>query len=174
MTARLKRTHRRNLQQLDRLARLLGSDGPPLAARAPQVSQWSVLEQIDHLIRADDLILQAIQRTLASPPPDVELRPVWIGRLVLWTGFIPRGRGKAPAPTQPAARSRPEMEKELGRVRAGVEALESRLGEMIVSPGRAAHPALGGFTAAQWLRFMDLHHEHHFKIIDDIGRQAAR
>ena len=34
----------------------------------------------------------------------------------------------------------------------------------------APHPALGSFTPAQWLRFIDIHTHHHFKIIRDIKK----
>ena len=101
-----------------------------------------------------------------------EGRPSLLGRLVLLTGFIPRGKGKAPDASHPVVGSADDLARGVAGLRGKVEAVGTRLGEVEACAGRTTHP-LGDFTPAQWLRFIDLHHLHHFKIIRDIRKAAG-
>ena len=37
---------------------------------------------------------------------------------------------------------------------------------------RCKHPYFGALDIAEWMRFMDVHHRHHLKIIRDIRKAA--
>jgi uncharacterized damage-inducible protein DinB len=147
-------------------------------ARTPEVSAWSVGEQLEHLVLADRGILQAVQE-LTEPGANhgdaaATGGPTIIGRVILWTGFIPRGRGKAPDFAKPSGMSSADLAAELGEIRSDVEALGSRLGEIERIPAVRTHPVgLGSFTPAQWMRFAFVHHVHHAKIIRDILKDRA-
>ncbi len=142
------------------------------AARAPEVSLWSVGEQLEHLLLADRAILGVIDRlcdvTEDSDPEAAKGRPVLLGWVVLTTGFIPRGKAKAPDSTSPAGMSQDELLSGLTEVRERVHALAPRLGEIQGVPYTHGHAKLGHFTPSNWLRFCGVHHVHHAKIVRDI------
>jgi len=154
---------------VERCARL-AADEVAVAARDPSVSGWSVAEHLDHLILAEDGILRWIRTAIDDPAAfPGEGAPNRVGRLVLFTGRIPRGRAKAPAPTVPES---PDPERLVGRLSeldALLASVAPRLVEVHASRSTFGHPILGHFTPAQWLRFLDVHHRHHEKIIRDIG-----
>jgi hypothetical protein len=129
-------------------------------------------EQLEHLLLADRKILGGIEGVLAASAqgtaPPGEGGPTPIGRLILWSGTVPRGRAKAPEYTSPAGMAAADLLRGLAEVRAGVEALGTRLGEIGQAPSTRAHPILGHLTATQWLRFTGVHHRHHGKIVRDI------
>ena len=88
----------------------------------------------------------------------------------LGTGFMPRGRGKAPEFVLPTDRSPDEIATGFQATLRGFEALGSELGAIEASRVRIAHALLGRLSGVQWLRFAHLHHRHHNKIIEDILR----
>ena len=146
--------------------------------RAEGVSAWSVQQHLEHLLLTDTAIADGLARGLvqglAAEPAAVEgASPNRWGYVILWSGRIPRGRGRAPDFVVP-------HEMPLDEVRAGLEAIRSRfdafggqLGELRRLQATIAHPVLGEFTAAQWLRFGHIHHLHHNRIIGDIQRASS-
>lgn len=155
-------------------------------ARAASVSDWRVADHLEHLLLADRWIIGWIASVAGAESPgpsegatgpgaeapdgsaDRGGKPSALGYAVLSTGFIPRGRGRAPEQSHPSDRTVPEIVAGFREVRDQVEALEARLGEVDASRLTLQHPVLGRFTPARWLRFADVHHEHHDKIIRDI------
>src|ERR1700744_188071 len=77
------------------------SERPELwRAHAPAVSHWTIGLQLEHVTLVNRVILKdriesALKNGEAPAPP-------LLGRVVLLTGYIPRGRGNAPASTVPA------------------------------------------------------------------------
>ena len=172
----LAESHSLWLGELDRCARL-AEQPHACEARAPNVSDWSVGDQLEHLLLSDQRILEGIGRVLeassrgAAPP--AEGGPTLIGRLILWTGIVPRGRATAPDSTRPDGMAPGDLVAGFARVQEGVQALRPRLDEIGGVPSTRAHPILGHFTASQWLRFGGVHHRHHGKIIRDIQRAGG-
>jgi hypothetical protein len=158
---------------LDACARL-AEQPETCEARVPEVSGWSVGEQLEHLLLADRRMLDGIERVLQASadgdPPPARGRPTLVGSVILWTGLIPRGRAKAPESTEPGGMTAPDLAVGFAEARVGVEALQSRLSELGRIASTRAHPILGHFTPTQWLRFSGVHHRHHRKIIRDILR----
>jgi hypothetical protein len=96
------------------------------------------------------------------------LKPV--GYVVLWTGWIPRGKGRAPDFVRPESRSVEGLRETIVATR---EALDHAVAspERLESPERIAkHHLFGGMSAPQFLRFCAVHHHHHVKIIRDVLR----
>jgi hypothetical protein len=152
------------------LARIL--DGLDLIAdhcgvpdlRAEAVSRWSVGQHIEHLLKVDDAIHRNLSSSAIGPSGPA---PSLVARVILLTGRIPRGRGKAPDFTVPTG--------DYVVLRKAVEQMSKRFGELepviddlARDPRRVAHPSLGGLTRRQWLRFADIHQRHHHQIILDI------
>lgn len=147
----------------------LADDEEVLAARNPSVSGWSVGEHVDHLVLAERALLEWIERVIDDPSRSSPAgTPTRTGRLVLVSGWIPRGRAKAPGPTVPDSPDISLLPGRLSDLARLSERLEPRLSDVHTSRTTTEHPILGHFTPAQWLRFLDVHHRHHEKIIRDI------
>lgn len=166
----LSRLHRRVLGQLDELLAWVGDPDLPLET-VTDVSRWSILDHAEHLARADAGSLHQLETALDREGGP---RARMIGRLLLALGWIPRGVGKAPAMARPESSGRAAVIAGLQAARRRLEALDERLDAVAAARGRASHPIFGGLTPARWLRFLQIHHHHHLKIIRDIRREIAR
>lgn len=152
----------------------LTGDDARRSAHAANVSSWSVHQHLEHLSLADRTIVGWIQSvvdgTAESAGPG---KPTGPGTLVLKLGFIPRGRGRAPEATFPAEADGAELASRFATLQRDVAALEASLPLIAQSTVTRRHHHLGHYTAAQWLRFAQVHHVHHGKIINDIVRTAG-
>jgi len=138
-------------------------------ARRSDVSGWSVGEHVEHLLLADRWVLSWVERAIDEPERgSTDGGPTLPGRLVLLTGFIPRGRGTAPEATVPRGLVAIELADELVDLRRRVTDLGRCLEAIRVCRARLAHPVLGRLSAAEWLRFLAVHHRHHEKVVDEI------
>ncbi len=158
----MDRTFRRIERQFGEMESLIEHHGH----RADRVSEWSIGQHLDHLLRADRGILRSVET-----PSEQSLRPFsTLGRLVLLLRWIPRGKGRAPKSTLPEEPTPESLSAELGRILD----LAARLREDTESHESptlvARHPIFGGMTVAQCWRFMEVHHQHHLKIVHDIRR----
>ena len=178
-SAGLRRVHAQILRQLALMAELARGPEAELAARAPAVSGWSVAEQLEHLVLVDRAVLKSVRRMLddphrqpaqqaqpAPPAPGINL----LGRIVLGTGFMPRGRARTMAPYQPGAAPAAAAGAGIPEIEREMRELAPRLGELEASSGRSRHLVFGGLGGRQWLRFVAVHHHHHLKIVRDIRR----
>ncbi|MDX1632619.1 MAG: DinB family protein [Thermoanaerobaculia bacterium] len=140
-----------------------------LETRDETVSGWSVGQQLQHLVRADASVAEGLLQLLENPSAGDPFGPTLLGRLILWLGFIPRGKGRAPRSTRaeesPAA---DEVRKELEDVRSLFHECRRRSDELLALERTLAHPVFGGLTIPQWFRFVEVHHEHHLKIVREI------
>ena len=167
----IERTLRRNLEDVSRL-RALAGDRATITLRAEQVSSWSVGQQLEHVLISDRGVLDRIERILEGTLDERRGSPRVAGLLILALGFIPRGRGKAPSSTRPDEMAGEEVAEGLDGVAGRFEALLDRRAELATARATWEHPLLGHFTAAQWLRFLHVHHRHHEKIVRRIVRVA--
>jgi len=144
-----------------------------VAGRNPKVSRWSVYEHLDHLARADAAMLDRIDVCLGDQGA-AHGSTTWLGRLVLASGAVPRGKAEAvpatvPAPLPPANHLAP------GELAAHFQIIDKRLaalaehGKAVMASRRHAEsPLYGWLRPAQWLRVMEIHRRHHLGIITDI------
>ncbi|MEO6259234.1 MAG: hypothetical protein ABIP63_02750, partial [Thermoanaerobaculia bacterium] len=98
------------IDEIDGLAR----NESQFALRREAVSNWSVAEQLDHAVRVCSSILAGIH----EPGETLPRRLNWIGRMVLATGYIPRGRGRSPKSMLPMPCSREELGTSVSEVRS--------------------------------------------------------
>lgn len=160
-----------HLGLLQGIARIrdLAEDEVACAARAKEISDWGVQLHLEHLFLAESGILRFLEGVVYSAAPETaEGGPSTRGYIVLQSGFIPRGKGNAPKRTIPSGLSIEEIRDGFRDIEARYQSLEQHLGTLDAHKGTLAHPLLGHFNAAQWLRFAHVHHVHHQKIIDDI------
>ena len=166
-SAKIRRLHRRILAQLDEhLA--VARDPPELARRAPEVSAWSVAQQLEHLVLSDRTILDGLEKIERGEIAARGGGETLLGRVILLAGRIPRGKGKAPERVLPSGLDGEATAAALETVKRRFESLD--LARLDASAGTFAHPFFGHLTGGRWLRFVDVHHRHHGRIIDEIRR----
>jgi hypothetical protein len=123
-------------------------------------SSWCVAAHLDHTLKVTNSTLQILLKPeLPVLPKGINL----IGRLVLITGWIPRGRGRSPERLRGAQVPAEELEAQLAL-------LDELIVRVAAEPSRNAspvfrHPFFGGLTFAESLTFLTVHTDHHLKII---------
>jgi hypothetical protein len=149
---------------------VLARDDAGLFRSAPEVSGWSVANQLHHLASSTALMLVAVSRIAAQVAPAEATGSITtIGRGVLLSGRFPRGKGKAPKTTvPPEVVSREDLEQALTRSRSKYAGLVDEMDAASKSAWKVAHPYFGMLTATQWLKLAKIHADHHFRIIADI------
>lgn len=126
----------------------------------PKVSQSTVGWQIDHSLK---VVIGIISLLKASKGEEKSKRTL-LGRFCLTTGYIPRGRGKAPKQVLPPE----EIKKEdLSKQIKVAKQLVSQL-DTIDPRVTFKHPYFGVLNNKQTKRFIEIHSKHHLKIIRDI------
>lgn len=144
-------------------------DEDACARRRASVSRWSVQQQLEHLLLTDRVILAWLHAVAKGMIASDGLGgPTWRGHVVIGIGFIPRGKGRAPDVTRPDGMELPTIRSGFGEVQDQVKALADLLPTLAADSCTRRHPALGYFTPPRWLRFAQVHHRHHGKIIRDI------
>lgn len=157
------------------LGELIDLAGRPeeTALHSSSVSSWSVGKHLEHLTLSGELTLEGLAQVLSNPAKTPPPRPTLVGRICLWCGYIPRGRGNAPQGVVPQGMPAEEIHDRLKAVREGFTELEDSIESLAASNATQPHPVFGHLDAAQWLRFTDIHHHHHQKIMRDIARAPA-
>lgn len=132
----------------------------------PEVSKWSVGQHVEHLLKADTLATSAM---LASKRYTSRRTPLkLLGRIVLLTGYIPKGRGKAPEMTLPEQPTKENITRLVEAFKNNLSQIKEGLRELNLAGHYAPHPIFGDLDQVQWLRFLIIHNKHHLKIINEI------
>jgi hypothetical protein len=152
---------RRVLAGLDRIADLCGRCNDVALA----VSRWSVGNHIEHVLKVDRMVVELMR---APQPPAAAPAASFAARFMLVTGWIPRGRAKAPESMHPEMTDYAALRQQVAAMAEAIAALEPQAGDIAKDRARYPHPLLGGLTRAQWLRFIEVHQVHHWKIMRDI------
>ena len=149
--------------------------GPAIDRRDDAVSHWSVAQHLEHLALVNEKILGGLDQLdlAASATPQVG-SPTILGRIVLLTGWIRRGLGNAPDGVRPDATDAKDLTKRVDAVIGRLTGLDPHLTAFARCKQTLPHPRLGDFTPGQWLRFVEIHDHHHWKIIRDIDRSRSR
>jgi len=154
------------------LEALIDLSGRPeeMSRHSDSVSSWSVGKHVEHLTLSDEFTLDGLSKLLANPKGGKPGKPNLVGRICLWAGYIPRGRGKAPKGVVPQEIPSEDVHDKLVAVRQGFVELQTSAGQLTSSIATVPHPVFGRLNAPQWLRFTVVHHNHHQKIMHDIAR----
>lgn len=163
----LRSAYDRALKQADAHV-AAAADDAWLAQKKERISHWNVAQHLEHIALVNQGIVKRVHEALDAAPENSRGRVSLLGCVVLWTGSIPRGRGKAPEPTVPQVVSFDDVRKKLAEARQTLVALDAKLSAIADARGRSPHPALGMFTAAHWVRFIPIHTHHHDKILNEI------
>lgn len=132
--------------------------------RNEEISHWSVGQQIEHILLTDKEVLQQIIHHFMFNPEEGKPTTLF-GYLMLFTGYIPRGKGVSPTKTVPKELE----ERQLYPLHKQVEKKKPLIEQSLYA---FPHPYFGMLTIKQWLRFLDVHTNHHLKIIRELLRSS--
>jgi hypothetical protein len=146
-------THLRLEVQLQALPAILSDATAAEIGRRPPSGQWSARENLAHLARHHEVMLERLKRILGEDAPRLdryraEDDPEW-----------PRWSGRS---SREVLRALPRLRARLvARVRSLTRAQVARVG---------VHSGLGPMTVSRWLEFFLVHEAHHLYVI--FGRLA--
>lgn len=161
---------------LDRAGEIVAWPEDRLYVKDERISRWSPAQHLDHLARVLDRVFRAMDLLVEDEDPRILYsgRPIFAARMLLLTGWIPRGRAEAPDEVLPEPRPVRHRVRELLRaVTAHAQRLAGRTDDLAAAKGRMPHPLLGAFDASEWMRFCFVHTKHHLAIVDEIDQRRA-
>ncbi|MEE9185129.1 MAG: hypothetical protein V3U39_11745 [Acidimicrobiia bacterium] len=103
-SGKCRRAYEKVLGRAEHLLELAVASDERFLACCADVSGWSIGQHLDHLGNANREMAGAIQKILAGDAGSSRSGPTLVGRAVLFSGWIPRGAGKAPEYTAPKRR----------------------------------------------------------------------
>ena len=126
-----------------------------------KVSQSTVGWQIEHTLLTINGIVGAVQQ---SNPKDYKWKFSFIKIIILATKKIPRGKAKAPKIVVPKADIPfADLQQHLAKARETIKGLET-----VSKDHFFEHPYFGKLKLKETIRFLEIHTNHHLKIIRDI------
>ena len=148
----------------------LGMDAEALSHVKPEVSSWSLGQQIVHISMAHSAMWHAIQNILEKKSPASPEGAVSLGAIrVLESGSFPRNRFSAPEQvTPPAVPSITEIQK-WGRLsKLSYTRISARAITLPEHSWFIPHPLMGPLDARAWIRTINIHGKHHLSIMHEI------
>ncbi|AZQ44780.1 hypothetical protein [Nonlabens ponticola] len=127
-----------------------------------QVSKSGIYWHVDHCLR----ILEAVPQALASSTAvDYKPKNSFTKFLIMTTGWIPRGKGRAPKYVTPKKGNIPEtvIEQRFENARQQVNTLKD-----LEADKHFYHPLFGSLTKKKAIKFLGIHTHHHLKILRDM------
>lgn len=126
-----------------------------------EVSKVDVAWQLDHILKVINRITETLE---ASNPNDYSLSVNATRTMSLTAGYIPRGRAQSPDVVKPPEVIITEdIYEQLVQARANITKLSE-----LDDNSNFEHPYFGQLNKLQAIRFIEVHTEHHLKIIRDI------
>jgi len=127
----------------------------------PTISNRAVDWHIDHCIR---IIVGVCSNLKKSNPGDYNKTFNLKRALILKSGYIPRGKAKAPKHVNTLdAINKTEVVSLINKAKTSVEEIKT-----LPKSSYFSHPFFGDLNLKQTQRFLKVHTKHHLKIIDDI------
>lgn len=134
----------------------------------PDISGWSIGEQLYHITLANASIPKLIERMKAGTLGNEEDQPQPERIALIEQGVIPGG-GQAPKRVVPPSDlSIDLLSRDYDRMRKATQRLAPLLDELHAIPRRFPHMFFGPLSAVEWVRFMEIHTRHHMRIIEKI------
>jgi DNA-directed RNA polymerase specialized sigma subunit len=126
-----------------------------------KISKSNVAWHIDHSLKVILAVSAAIKK---SNPSEYQWKFNFKRQLVYTLGFIPRGKGKAPKAVQSFdVITKETIEQQLKEASIALEEIQQLDGNSYFQ-----HPYFGSLNLKPTLKFLNIHTQHHLKIIDDI------
>jgi len=126
-----------------------------------KVSNATVGWQLDHSLKVINSIALSL---LHSKPQDYQPKTSLLKSIILFTGYIPRGKAKAPKLVNNKEEiSKTDIEKQLKKAHQLLSQVKQ-----LPSNSFFTHHMFGDLNLKTALKFMEIHTNHHIKIIKDI------
>ena len=129
----------------------------------PKVSSKGTYWHLDHSLQ----VLHAISEVLTNSKPE-DYRPKFSlpKLMIMTTGFIPRGKGRAPKQSLPTGDiSKEELFSSLEKIKEAIKNLND-----LSKNHHFRHPLFGDLNLKDTIKFMGIHTHHHLKIMRDIAK----
>ena len=136
----------------------------------PIQGEWSYSEVYSHLIAANGLTLRGLEKCIDGTAKLMTRPAHWKARLILFLGKLP-GKQKVPAILESTIKKIDKKEAE-----QGMKHLQKLLNDLMPRIEKAPknqglkHPRMGLLNAVQWIRFMQIHTEHHIPQLKRIDK----
>lgn len=129
-----------------------------------EVSKADVAWHLDHMLKT----INRLTDSLESSDPTVYESSFNVPRIMsLTAGLIPRGRAESPQNVRPPAIIlTDDILRQLLEARKNIEKLRN-----LEDNANINHPVFGMLNKAQTIRFLEVHTNHHLKIVTDILKQ---
>lgn len=134
---------------------------PNHASLKAAISEREVAWHIDHSLKVINSVTAVLKK---SDPKDYRWHFNSTRHFVFLTGYIPRGKGKAPKSVQSFEDI--TVESLLEQIEQAKIALKEL--EQLEAKNNFKHPYFGILNRKQTVKFLGLHTKHHLRIIQDI------
>ena len=133
-----------------------------------KVSAWSVGNHIEHTLAVNAQTVLILSSDTTSVDPGT-IQPAGEHALkILESGCLTRGAAQAPDAVLPMMNNYVDLMDDCERNTSLLDGLTVIYRQIAADTALHPHPTLGGLTKMQWLRFLEIHIQHHQKIIADI------
>lgn len=166
---------RRLLNAISLYERGLERYSEPLFRYTPAEGVWSLSEVYSHIMITGILGLASAEKCIRGEAHDRPRSSWWPGKLLLFAGrFPPFVHFKVPKQLENTVKkiSPEEAAALIARVKSKAAYVSGHAGE--ASPAqKVKHPVLGYLNASEWIRFVQIHTEHHLKQLKRIEKMLA-
>ena len=146
--------------RLTRYINKIEAYAPHHEATNTKVSKSTIGWQLAHSLKAMNVVIDLIK----TAPTDKKPKITNFGRFCLFARYIPRGKGKAPKGVLPPENIDLEvLDQQIKTAKKLVKDLEG-----VSDKATFKHPYFGILTKSQTIRFIEVHTNHHLKIVRDI------
>ncbi|MEO9954573.1 hypothetical protein [Nonlabens sp.] len=126
-----------------------------------KVSKKGTYWHIDHSLQILNSICEVLEH---SNPGDYQPKFSFTKFIIMKTGYIPRGKGRAPKQTLPQnIKTKEDLLTELNKAVNAIKSLDA-----LPSNKTFRHPLFGWLNLEDTIKFMGIHTHHHIKILRDI------
>lgn len=131
----------------------------------PSVSSKGVYWHLDH---ACHVVVQITQALKQSKPKDYQPHRSFLKTIIMATGYIPRGKARAPKQTvSDHVITLEDLKKSYEEASKSVKQLPK-----LAKSKAFKHPLFGWLNLEETIKFMGIHTHHHLKIVRDIYRKG--
>lgn len=137
----------------------------------PSMGGWSYAEVYSHIMQASLASSTAAEKCCRKTGVNTGKGLNWRGRILFFLDRFPPGKRQAPAAVASLTKkiSKEDARNLIVKVRKRMDEVSS----LALHDGgscKISHPGLGMLTAAQWIKFLRIHLQHHLKQLDRIKK----
>lgn len=156
---------------LDEYRQQLDSIADEQFAETPPIGGWSYAEVYSHIMQASLGASIAAEKCCRKTGATTGKGLNWQGRLVFFLNRFPPGKRQAPPAIASLTKkiSKEEARNLIVKVRKRMDEVSS-LAVHDEGSCKISHPGLGMLTAAQWIKFLRIHLQHHLKQLNRIKK----